>query len=176
SAGISAFAAIYVGKQNIKEATAELTRFIYDNGGISSTKLAGGKMIIRVNGSKNGGPVSQHIHMERFISMCGDEDGCMLTLGATRFRHVETLNYILDAPLQGAPCRFFYAQTQHWSLSQACVATYGLYAHSKETQKYEFNRAYQVYEYSNAYGIDDSFNDGADQDGQPLIIMSFKGA
>jgi hypothetical protein len=176
SAAISAAAAIYVSNQKINEVTNDLRRYIYDNGWMSTTKLAGGKMVIRLNGSRNAGPRSSPIDMERFTAMCGDEDGCQLTLGATRFRDQINKDYISDAPLQGAPCRFFYTRTKHWSLSQACVAIYGLYAWSEKAQKYEFNRVYQVYEYSNAYGIDDSFKDGTDPDGRALIILSFKGA
>ena len=127
SAVISAAAAIHVANQNINKVASELQRYIYDNGSLSTSKLAGGKMIVRVNGSRNRGPVSVPIDMERFTAMCGDDDGCLITLGATRFRNENNKDYILDAPLQGAQCRFFYTRTKHWSLSQGCVAIYGLY-------------------------------------------------
>jgi len=175
TAAISAAAAIYVGKQDIKEVRSSLRRYIYDNGAISSTSLPGGKMIVRINGSRNAGPVFAKIDMQRLIAMCSDDDGCTLTLGATRFRSKLT-GYILDVPLQGAACRFFYSPSKHWSFSQACVATYGLYKYSNDKKQWEYNRPYQVYEYSNSYGVDDSYRDSGDPDGQPLIVLSFKGA
>lgn len=175
TAAISAAAAIYVGKQDIKEVQSSLRRYIYDNGAISSTSLPGGKMIVRINGSRNAGPVFAKIDMDRLRAMCGDDDGCTLTLGATRFRS-KTTGYILDVPLQGAACRFFYSPSKHWSFSQACMATYGLYKWSDANKRYEFSNAYQVYEYGNAYGVDDSYRDSGDPDSEALIVLSFKGA
>jgi hypothetical protein len=95
-------------------------------------------------------------------------------------------SYIIDAPLTGGECRFYLDLANHsWTLSQDCVATYGLYAYDNTSQSYQFSRAYQRYEYSNAYGFDGSGASGAytcggvqstDLDGQPLIVASFKGA
>jgi hypothetical protein len=176
AAVVAAAATIYVSDRNLKEVTSGLLRYVYDNGSITSASYAGGKLVFKVNGSSNGAPVSVKLDMNRLLAMCGDADGCSLTLGATRFRHDADLTYVVEAPLQGAPCRFFYTASHHWSLSQACVAKFGVYDWDAQKKNWEFKHVYQVYEYSNAYGIDDSFHDGSDKDGQPLIVMSFKGA
>jgi hypothetical protein len=178
SAALAAGASIYVGTKGLKEATATLTRYVYDNGAVSSTSLAGGKIVVIVNGSNNNGPVGVPIDMDRLTALCSDADGCTLTLGATRFTNPpnpEGTGYVSDAALAGSPCRFFYTRSKQWSLSQSCVAIYGLYQHNVNTRKYEFNRVYQIYEYSSTYGTDDSAGT-TDPDGQPLNIMSFKGA
>ncbi|WP_200683662.1 hypothetical protein [Paracoccus caeni] len=192
---IAATASIYIATRAGRQAEAageiartaqadvqKLRRYVYDNGTLTETEIAGAKMVVRVNGSANAGPVSVPIDMERFVQICGDADGCLLTLGATRFRQqIDGLtdeSYILQVPLQGAPCRFFWdVQTRGWSLSQACIATYGLYAYAGVYPfgSYQFSRAYQVYEYGNFYGHDDS-QIGSDVDTLPLNIMSFKGA
>lgn len=173
---VTAGATIYVSERNIREVASNLLRYVYDNGSVTSTSYVGGKLVFKINASSNGAPISVKIDMGRLTEMCGDADGCSLTLGATRFRHETDLTYVQDAPLQGAPCRFFYTETKHWSLSQACVAKYGLYEWNAQKQDWEYQHVYQIYEYSNAYGIDDSNRGGTDKDGQPLIVMSFKGA
>jgi hypothetical protein len=161
----------------IDDLTSRQMRYVYDNGSLTRSRAGNSKMVVVLNGSNNAGPVSLALDMERIEAMCGDADGCMVTLGATRFRDQKVKNYILEVPLLGAPCRFFYyKQSKNWSLSQSCVATYGVYAFSDSSNTWEFSRAYQVYEYSNAYGKDNSYHDGLDIDGQPLIVMSFKGA
>lgn len=177
SAAMTAGASIYIAKNSFKDATDKLVRYVYENGNSSSTSIAGGKMVIVVNGSNNTSPVSRPVDMDRLISLCGDVDGCTITMGATRFRTQAVTEYIQEAPLQGAPCRFFYTKSKHWSLSQACVAIYGLFKWSAVNKKYEFDRAYQIYEYGNSFGTDDSGSaSNADPDGQPLNILSFKGA
>jgi hypothetical protein len=158
--------------------TANLMRYVYDNGTLTSTAFTGGKMVVRVNGTANAGPAYAPINMTQFEELCGDEDGCSLTLGATRFHEEKNPNYMVNAPLQGAPCRFFLNRaTRAWTLSEYCTALYGNYVYSSDRSHYEFTSApYQIYTYSNSYGIDDSGGKGSDLDGQPLVILGFKGA
>lgn len=127
-AGISAYATILVSQKTLKETTSGLIRRVYDNGSVTEAGFTGGRMVVKVNGSSTG-PQSTPIDMIKFSEMCGDVDGCSLTMGATRFRVVGKGGEPLVAPLIGSPCRFFYNETKHWSLSQSCVAIYGLYAY-----------------------------------------------
>jgi hypothetical protein len=179
SGGALAIAApLYIElRREIDDLNSRHVRYVYDNGSLTRSSAGNSKMVVVLNGSNNAGPVSLALDMERIEAICGDPDGCMVTLGATRFRDQTVKNYVSEAPLLGAPCRFFYyKKSRNWSLSQSCVATYGLYAFSNSSKNWEFSRAYQVYEYANAYGKDDSYHDGLDIDGQPLVVMSFKGA
>lgn len=171
-------APLYIAvKEQINDLASRQIRYVYDNGSLTRSTTGNSKMVVVLNGSNNAGPVSLALDMQRIEDICGDADGCTVTLGATRFRDQTVKNYVSEAPLLGAPCRFFYyKQSKNWSLSQSCVATYGVYAFSDRSNTWEFSRAYQVYEYSNAYGKDDSYHDGLDIDGQTLIVMSFKGA
>lgn len=164
--------------QETLKQTTNLLRYIYDNGTLSRTSLSGGKMVVRVNGSAGTGPVSHPIDMSRFEELCGDEDGCTITLAVTRFLGGETKPYsVTNVPLQGAPCRFFWLPaTKEWSLSQYCVATFGLYKYSDARKAYTYDRAYQIYEYSYDFGKDDSYTSGENPDSNSYQIMSFKGA
>ena len=94
--------------------TVGLLRHVYDNGTLTSTSATGGRMVVRVNGSRSGGPVSTQIDMNRFIELCGDEDGCSITLGATRFRVENRPDYVIDALLRRTSARsvvsFFLGQ------------------------------------------------------------------
>jgi len=157
--------------------TVGLLRHVYDNGTLTSTSATGGRMVVRVNGSRSSGPVSTQIDMNRFIELCGDEDGCSITLGATRFRVENRPDYVIDALLQGASCRFFWDKaTKTWTLSSQCVAIFGTYKFDSALNTYTFDSAFQVNNYSNAFGHDDSGGGTNDIDGQPLIVTGFKGA
>ena len=158
--------------------TSSLLRHVYDNGTLSRSAMSGGKMVIRVNGSTSNDPAFNKVDMTRFRDLCGDDDGCQLTLGATGFRPVNSLpidqRRRIGEPLIGGPCRFFYnKKSGEWSLSQSCVAVFMI---MKSTdQGWVYDRPYAQYEYSSTFGNDDSLTNGADKDGQSLIIMSFKG-
>jgi hypothetical protein len=196
TAAISASATIWVSRSKLedtahraKEITKEaettlkqtrnLLRTVYDNGTVSQSSVTGGKMIVLVNGSRSGGPVSTPIDMNRFAELCGDVDGCQLSLGATRFREIINDNVtdrVIEAPLLGSPCRFSWSkENRQWSLSQHCAAVYSLMTPNKNGE-WVYWRPYQIYEYSNSFGVDDSGGGSIDRDGQPLIVMSFKGA
>ena len=189
---ISAYATIIVAGAGVKDAAraaktdaaeaksavakaGSMLRYVYDNGSITETDVIGGKMIVRVNGSQDAGPVSVPIDMNRFEQLCGDADGCTLTLGATRFHPQQNghaiSGYVIKPPLQGSPCRFFWdTPTKSWTLSQACVATYGLYTYKGTwpSGRYEFDQPYQVYEFSSTFGVDDSDKNGKDTDSRRL--------
>jgi len=157
--------------------TAGLLRHVYDNGTLTSTSATGGRMVVRVNGSRSGGPVSTQIDMNRFIELCGDEDGCSITLGATRFHMENQPTYVIDAPLHGASCRFFWDKaTRTWTLSTQCVAIFGTYKYDNALSKYIFDSVLQMNNYSNMFGHDDSDDGTRDGDGQPLVVTGFRGA
>lgn len=196
TAVISAYATIEASESRLRQATMEaaaatdkarstvaevgnLMRHVYDNGTISSRNFAGGRMVVLLNGSSDAGPVSVSIDMARFETMCGDADGCSILLGATRWRiwSADGSNFVLDAPLQGPPCRFFWnVKSKHWSVSQSCVAMYGLVSWDKNAQQFQLRGQYQAYDHSNVYGVDESGRGAKDTDGEPRIILGFKGA
>lgn len=149
----------------------------YDNTTSAQTSAGGaGRARVRVNGSADGSVKSVAVDNTRLQELCADGDGCTLSLGATRFRDLADPTYIIEAPMHGGPCRFFLdAATGSWSLSQYCVAIYGLYAYDSGSSQWQFERPYQIYEYSNVYGLDGS-GGGIDPDGGALIVLGFKGA
>lgn len=152
------------------------TLYVY-SGSTTATESAveGDRMIVRVNGSADNSAVSLAVDQTRLVSLCGDADGCSLTLGATRFVDVSQSNYLIEAPLHGGSCKFYLDASGSWSLSQPCVARFGLYKYDTGQAKEVFDRPYQMYEYSNVYGKDGSNSDATDEDGGALIVMGFKG-
>lgn len=150
------------------------------------------EMRVIINGLADG-PNSLAINEAKLEELCADRNGCSITLGATRFRDNREPSYVIDAPINGGECRFYLDTARHsWTLSQECVAVYGLYRSNQANTAYEFDRAYQRYEYGNTYGLDGSGNANAydclardannvpvpqsgDADGVPLIVASFKG-
>jgi hypothetical protein len=196
TAFISAYATISASEVRLRQAAAEATvatdrarsaaadvssllRHVYDNGTISASNLAGGKMVVLLNGSADSGPVSISLDMTRLTSMCGDADGCSVLLGATHWRMwlSDGSTFVLDAPLQGPPCRFFFStKSSHWSLSQSCVAMFALAA-TDDKGTTRIAGQYQAYDHSNVYGVDDSEAPALrDPDREPRIVLSFKGA
>ncbi|MBC7794526.1 MAG: hypothetical protein H7Z43_12550 [Clostridia bacterium] len=150
-----------------------------------------------VNGTTTGAAASITINGDTIDSLCGDDDGCELTLGATNFygQGSDALeNYEISAQLNGGTCRFFVDTATHkWTLSQDCVAIYGLFRYDAAqtgANKYVYDRAYQRYEYSSTFGQKNSGASNAaaytcengspnapgDGDGAPLIVLGFKGA
>ncbi len=174
-------------------ATGTLTS--YTNGGAGQdTQLQLREMRVIVNGLADNA-TSQPVNNAKLEELCADANGCSITLGATRFRDNRQPDYVIDAPINGGECRFYLNTARHsWTVSQDCVAMYGLYRANEATNVYDvFDRAYQRYEYSNVYGIDGSGAGGnydecleyegddpkqqpGDADGFPLIVMGFKGA
>ncbi len=165
-------------------ATGVLTS--YENGGAGvESVLQLREMRVVLNGSTTNA-ASVAVNQSKLEELCADANGCSITLGATRFRDQLVSSYVIDAPLNGGECRFYLDLANHsWTLSQDCVATYGVYAYNQAASAYQFSRAYQRYEYSSSYGFDGSgttgtytcgSTQGGDLDGQPLIVASFKGA
>ena len=165
-------------------ATGTLTS--YENGGAPvDSQLQLREMRVVVNGGTTNA-ASVAINESKLEELCADANGCSINLGATRFHDQAVPSYVIAAPLNGGECRFYLDLANHsWTLSQDCVATYGVYAYNGTSGQYEFSRAYQRYEYSSAYGFDGSGatgtytcggTQGGDLDGQPLIVASFKGA
>ena len=156
-------------------------------------------IVVKVNGSGSGGPaVSLDVDTEALKTLCGDDDGCDITLGATKFHGSGTAAleaYEIEAALNGGTCRFFLnPSTLSWTVSQDCVAIYGLYKYQSTagdgTPVYVYDRAYQRYEYSSTFGKKNSGSASTytgcgggsggtangDGDGGPLIVLGFKGA
>lgn len=160
--------------QKTEQTLATLQRYEYVNGERKQTPLRGGKMVVRINGSKRG-PVSQPIDMERLREMCGDSDGCTISLGATRFRRNVAIRIAVgelpETSLFGPPCRFFYDRsTKYWTLSTSCVVRYAT-ARSYAADggwRWEIDKAFEPYRLSNSYGKDD--------DSESRIIVDTQGA
>jgi hypothetical protein len=169
-------------------ATGVLTSYT-DGGGPQESQLQLREMRVVVTADT---PTAKSVAINeaKLEELCSDVNGCSVTLGATRFRDqrdgLTVEGYVIAAPLNGGECRFYLNTATHsWTLSQDCVAPYGIYAANQTTHEWEFSRVYQRYEYSNAYGFDGSgiggaYTCGAKQNGDiddfPLIVMSFKGA
>ncbi len=132
--------------------------------------------------------ISHKINQTMLSTYCGDADGCEVTLGATGFHDTTTAtDYVVNAVLNGGSCRFFW-KNNAWTVSENCVAVYRIYTKSADGASYLDAGPYQNYNYANSYGIGGSSPGGTytcsagastqngDPDGQPLVVMSFKGA
>ncbi|MEE8409971.1 MAG: hypothetical protein V3T05_10215, partial [Myxococcota bacterium] len=105
------------------------TLFKYDNSDTAvPATVAPDKMWVRVTGSTEG-VSTLDINHAKLVELCGDEDGCTLSLATTRWGVVNGSGVRIDtiaAPLVGAPCRFFIEPgSGDWAVSTACSQWYG---------------------------------------------------
>jgi hypothetical protein len=114
--------------------------------------------------------------MDQFVKLCGDADGCTLTMGVTGIRPINSTE-TLTVPVIGPPCHFFYSPVnKQWTISESCIAILGMYKPKSDNSGYEFDSVYQGYVYGNVYGVDDSEVNGVDPDKAPLYVIGFKTA
>jgi hypothetical protein len=169
-------------------ASGTLSSWTDTDGDTASTDTAINVREMQITVTAGADAVSHKINQTDLSTFCGDADGCEVTLGATGFHDTTTAtDYQINALLNGGSCRFFW-KNNAWTVSENCVAIYKIYTKSADGSSYVDGGAYQNYNYANSYGIGGSSPGGAytcsaasstqngDPDGQPLIVMSFKGA
>jgi hypothetical protein len=158
----------------VLEETRSLLRYEYHGSTARTTGFGGGKMVVLLDASNHGIPTYAQLDMDRFLKMCGDPDGCSLSLGVIGIQPIGD-NQPLNVPAIGPSCRFFYdGNTKQWTLSDTCAYVMAYYKPDEKKTSYEFGGFFQPYPYSNTYGVDDSNVGGKDGDGTPLIVISFR--
>lgn len=180
---------------------------LYQETAASPTGFTQDEYRVTLSGSTTATAPSKDVDINILKDLCGDENGCEISLGATRFHGVATASgtqqekdalaaYVSDAPRNGGTCRFFLDRaTGSWTVSDDCVAIYGLYRSTGTNDAqgnpvYAYDRAYQRYEYSSTFGKKGSGasatfqgcsgtsagSASGDVDGGPLIVLGYKGA
>jgi hypothetical protein len=140
-------------------------------------------MLIRLQGNTDGSARSLPIDHDRFKALCGDGDGCSLTLGTERLRvYLDADNdpdtapseFALDAPYNGGPCKFFFhSPSGSWSLESSCVVWRGELEVEPDLLTSDAG-AFKPYAPSNAFGFDNSDFGGRDRlDGSPLPVLAY---
>ncbi len=107
------------------------TLYEYDNSPTATeTGHSGDRMVVRVDASTTG-VVSQPVDPTRLEELCGDPDGCQISLGTIGWYYVvDGSSWKVPAPYVNAPCRFFLRQNagagsgDAWSISSSCTQQY----------------------------------------------------
>jgi hypothetical protein len=122
------------------------------------------RMIVRVEGKANGKVNSLPVDHDRFRELCGDGDGCDVTLALEGLRG-DTVPTLLPT-YNGGPCKMFYdVETNGWSIETSCVTWRQELGVREDFSTYD-NGAFKPYAPTNAYGFD-----GVDQfDGNYTIL------
>lgn len=144
----------------------------YDDSTTPATgEPVGDRMWVRVKGSDDGSPRSLPIDHERFSALCGDGDGCSVTLGAERLRvdhdlDPETQMLVLPALGNGGACKlFFEPESGAWTIENSCYQRRQRLERTG-TDTYEDDGAFRPYAPAVSLGFD---NDGARS---PVIAFS----
>ncbi|MEM6730859.1 MAG: hypothetical protein AAF658_04850, partial [Myxococcota bacterium] len=104
------------------------TLYLYDNSPTPTTDTnVGDRMWLRVTGNTDGSPSSLAVDHDRFTALCGDGDGCDVSLGGSRFL-VDGDNDPITPPQPlaslgtGGACKMFYdTASGSWSLENGCA-------------------------------------------------------
>jgi hypothetical protein len=103
----------------------------YFNNSTSATETghSGDRMVVRVNASTTD-VASLAVDQTRLEELCGDPDGCQISLGTIGWRFSGEPTWEVAAPYVNTPCRFFLNENagagsgDAWSLSSSCTQRY----------------------------------------------------
>jgi hypothetical protein len=99
------------------------TVYVYDDSptATDSHSISADKMVVHLTASTTG-TVSLDIDHAKLVELCGDRDGCTVSLGVGRWRNGAD---VIDTTLVGAPCKMFINPVNNtWAVSTACTQWY----------------------------------------------------
>ncbi|MEL6544470.1 MAG: hypothetical protein AAFQ82_07575 [Myxococcota bacterium] len=155
------------------------TLYVYDNSTTPATNATvGDRMWVRVTaGDTSGAPVSVAVDHSRFTNLCGDGDGCDVSLGAQRVMMDlggGTLRAI-NSLRTGGTCKMYYdTADKSWTLANNCTMWLQSLRKDEGTGNFVDAGEFRTYSPSNAFGFDASSDGATDTlDGSALPIMSY---
>lgn len=145
--------------------------FLYENSNTPTTTNIQADRIVVVLNKQFGSVQTVAIDQDHMVRLCGDVDGCQITIGISGYVFGGTYINAIESTWFGPPCRFSMEDTNppsglsyRWSLSQSCWAPYVM-----NFDGYEYVvRQY----YSEAAGTDGYWKAGANENERDKRIVA----
>lgn len=93
----------------------------------SGVPIVANRLHIRLDAPTGSTPVSVPVDDEKLMAMCGDENGCSVSLGLVGW---VDRGLAVEAPLVNSACRFFVRLKdgqRHWHVQSSCFQWYALH-------------------------------------------------
>lgn len=111
-------------------------------------------------------PRSMQLDDARLTSLCGDADGCKLTLGATQYHYSSAVPVSGPVPVTGGSCRFFLdPPSGRWAVEEGCSIYYATKQYG--SSGWALSPGYYARYYSSVTGTS-----GADNPGR--VVVNFE--
>jgi hypothetical protein len=102
----------------------------------------------------------------RLTALCGNADGCKVTLGATQYRYSSAVQVSGPVPVTGGSCRFFLdPPTGRWAVEEGCSIYYATKQYG--TGGWALTPGYYARYYSSVTGTS-----GTDDPGRVVVVSS----